>query len=61
MKALIRVDFNVPLDQNRQITDDTRIRESIPTIQKVLNDGGSVYSNVASWTVPREVLNRIIR
>jgi len=41
-KVLIRVDFNVPLDQNRQITDDTRIRESIPTIQKVLNDGGTV-------------------
>ncbi len=41
-KALIRVDFNVPLDQNRQITDDTRIMESLPTIQKVLNDGGSV-------------------
>lgn len=42
MKVLIRVDFNVPLDHNRQITDDTRIRESIPTILKVLNDGGSV-------------------
>jgi phosphoglycerate kinase len=41
-KVLIRVDFNVPLDHNRQITDDTRMRESIPTIQKVLNDGGSV-------------------
>lgn len=41
-KVLIRVDFNVPLDQNRQITDDTRIKESIPTIQKVLNDGGAV-------------------
>ena len=41
-KALIRVDFNVPLDHNRQITDDTRILESIPTIQKVLSDGGSV-------------------
>ncbi len=41
-KALIRVDFNVPLDQNRQITDDTRIMESLPTIQKVLADGGIV-------------------
>ena len=41
-KVLIRVDFNVPLDQNRQISDDTRIRESIPTIQKVLNAGGTV-------------------
>ena len=41
-KVLIRVDFNVPLDHNRQITDDTRMKESIPTIQKVLNDGGTV-------------------
>ncbi|MBI5540434.1 MAG: phosphoglycerate kinase [Bacteroidia bacterium] len=41
-KALIRVDFNVPLNHNRQVMDDTRIRESIPTINKVLNDGGTV-------------------
>jgi len=41
-KVLIRVDFNVPLNHNRQITDDTRIKESIPTIQKILNDGASV-------------------
>lgn len=72
-KVLIRVDFNVPLDHNRQITDDTRIRESIPTINKVLNDGGAVilmshlgrpngYENDYSLTpiVPRlsELLNR---
>jgi phosphoglycerate kinase len=41
-KALIRVDFNVPLDDQYKITDDTRMRATIPTIQKVLNDGGSV-------------------
>jgi phosphoglycerate kinase len=41
-KVLIRVDFNVPLNHNRQIMDDTRIRESLPTIMKVLNDGGTV-------------------
>lgn len=41
-KALIRVDFNVPLDENRSITDDTRIRTAIPTIQKVIEKGGSV-------------------
>jgi phosphoglycerate kinase len=41
-KALIRVDFNVPLDENYNITDDTRIRAAIPTIKKILNEGGSV-------------------
>jgi len=41
-KALIRVDFNVPLNDKLEITDDTRMRASIPTIQKILKDGGSV-------------------
>ena len=41
-KALIRVDFNVPFDKNANITDDTRIRASLPTIQYVLDHGGSV-------------------
>lgn len=40
-RALIRVDFNVPLDENFNITDDSRIRAAIPTIKKILNDGGS--------------------
>ncbi|NTS41161.1 phosphoglycerate kinase [Flavisolibacter sp. BT320] len=41
-KALIRVDFNVPLDADYNITDDTRMRATIPTVQKILSDGGSV-------------------
>jgi phosphoglycerate kinase len=41
-KALIRVDFNVPLNESFEITDDNRIKAAIPTIQKILKDGGSV-------------------
>ena len=41
-KALIRVDFNVPLDSNFHITDDNRMTAALPTITKILNDGGSV-------------------
>src|SRR5690606_6851486 len=41
-KVLIRVDFNVPFDENFNITDDNRIQGAAPTIKKILNDGGSV-------------------
>ncbi|MBL6448362.1 phosphoglycerate kinase [Fulvivirga sp. 29W222] len=41
-RALIRVDFNVPLNDKFEITDDTRIRAAVPTIKKILSDGGSV-------------------
>jgi phosphoglycerate kinase len=40
-KAFVRVDFNVPLDENFKITDDTRIRAALPTLKKILADGGS--------------------
>ena len=41
-KAIVRVDFNVPLDENGKITDDTRIRGALPTLKKILGDGGAV-------------------
>ena len=41
-KAIVRVDFNVPLDENGHVTDDTRIRGALPTLKKILADGGAV-------------------
>lgn len=41
-KAFVRVDFNVPLDENLNITDDTRMRAALPTLKKILADGGSI-------------------
>lgn len=41
-KAVVRVDFNVPLDENGKITDDTRIRGALPTLKKILTDGGAL-------------------
>ena len=41
-KAFVRVDFNVPLDENFNITDDNRMRAALPTLKKILADGGSI-------------------
>lgn len=41
-KAIVRVDFNVPLDENGNVTDDTRIRGALPTLKKILADGGAL-------------------
>ncbi len=41
-KAIVRVDFNVPLDENGVVTDDTRIKGALPTLKKILNDGGAL-------------------
>lgn len=41
-RAIVRVDFNVPLDENGNVTDDTRIRSALPTLKKILADGGSL-------------------
>jgi len=41
-RVLVRVDFNVPLDENQNITDDIRIKSALPTIEKIIHDGGKV-------------------
>ena len=45
-KAIVRVDFNVPLDENGNITDDTRIRGALPTLKKILADALIMMSHM---------------
>ncbi len=50
-KTFVRVDFNVPVDENKNITDDTRIRAAMPTLKKVVGDGGRLI--IASHMVQK--------
>ncbi len=52
-KFLMRCDFNVPLDENCNITSDDRIVKAMPTIKKILDGGGSAYSDESSWQTKR--------
>ena len=56
-KAIVRVDFNVPLDENGKVTDDTRIRGALPTLKKVLADGGAVIM-MSHMGKPKGKVNR---
>ena len=47
-KVFVRVDFNVPMDENQHITNDTRIRATLPTIQHLLNAGAAVILSAMS-------------
>ena len=51
-RVLVRVDFNVPLDEKLQITDDTRIQASLPTVQYLLQQGAAVVL-MSTWGAPR--------
>ena len=53
-RAIVRVDFNTPLDENGHVTDDTRIRGALPTLKKILADGGSIILMSQDNIRPRE-------
>ena len=53
LKAIIRVDFNVPVDTNNKVLDSSRIEAAKPTILKVINDGGSCIL-MSNWERPKK-------
>ena len=57
-KAFVRVDFNVPLDEQLNITDDTRIQAAMPTLKKIIKDGGSVIIGT-HFGRPKEVSEKL--
>ena len=59
-KAFVRVDFNVPLDEEFNITDDSRIRAGLPTFKKIIKDGGSVIIGT-HFGRPKEVTKDLDR
>ena len=59
LRALVRVDFNVPFDDQGQITDDTRMRAALPTLRKILSDGGSVIIEIGRASCRERVFLRV--
>ena len=55
-KVIVRVDFNVPLDENNNVTDSSRIKASLPTVNKLVSDGASIIL-MSHLGRPKSLLN----